>query len=312
MTECTICGGATTPIEVQERMLDIGETFIYNQCSNCGHTHINDIPSDLAKYYNSREYYSFSNQKSFAAVSNKKAALKMIVKKIFLSLGIKKNILYSAALKAILSVKNINRRMYILDYGCGSGHFVKELTDLGFMNTRGYDLFLPENVSTNGELYLSNDISLFKNKTWDIITLNHVFEHVHDPVQTLKEIKRIMPAGGRLLLRFPVIDSFAFEKYREHWVQFDAPRHINLFTRKSIHMAIELAGGYRLEKLYDDSFHFQFTGSELYLKQLTLKPKDNSFRKRLFSPDTYKYHFLAKRLNRQNKGDQIVLILEKN
>lgn len=311
MVTCNICGNSTTPIEVQEQMLGMKEHFLYNKCTNCGHTHINAIPADMAKYYNSREYYSFSNKNSFTESNINHPGIKNSLKKILFSAGIKSSLLYSAALKALLSVKNVQKEMKVLDYGCGAGQFVKELTDIGFTNARGYDLFLPENISVKGELYLSSDVRLFKTNDWDIITLNHVFEHVYDPVKTLQEINQLLSVGGRLLLRFPVIDSFAFEKYKENWVQFDAPRHINLFTRKSIRMAVEQAGGFRFENMYDDSFHFQFTGSELYLKKLSLKPADNSFIKRLLSPDAYRYHMLAKQLNKQHKGDQVVVILEK-
>ncbi|MES2849577.1 MAG: class I SAM-dependent methyltransferase [Bacteroidota bacterium] len=311
MIKCNICGSDTTQIEVQEQMLGLKEKFMYSQCINCGHAHIDNIPADMAKYYNSREYYSFSNKNSFTENNVGNGGIKTSLKKLFQAIGAKKNLLYSAALKAFLTIRNVKKEMTILDYGCGAGQFVKELVEMGFTNARGYDPFLPENISLNGELYLSGDLSLFKNTYWDLVTLNHVFEHVYDPVQTLKDIHKIMPVGGKLLLRFPVIDSFAFEKYKENWVQFDAPRHINLFTRKSLRMAVSQAGGYQVENLYDDSFHFQFTGSELYLQKLSLKPVDNSFKKRLLSPDAYRYHFLAKKLNKQNKGDQVVVILEK-
>jgi SAM-dependent methyltransferase len=292
-------------------MLGLKEAFIYDRCNSCGHTHIHSIPENMAAYYNSREYYSFSNKNSFTESTINNSSLKNSLKKWLFSIGLKSSMFYSAALKALLSVKNLRKEMRVLDYGCGAGHFVKELRDIGFTNARGYDLFLPDNVSVKGELYLSSNLDLFKNSQWDIITLNHVFEHVYDPVETLKEISQLLSVGGRLLLRFPVIDSFAFEKYKENWVQFDAPRHINLFTRKSIRMAVEQAGGYRFENMYDDSSHFQFTGSELYLKKLSLKPADNSFIKRLLSPDAYRYHMLAKQLNKQHKGDQVVVILEK-
>ena len=63
--------------------------------------------------------------------------------------------------------------------------------------------------------------------------------------------------------------------------------------------------------MYDDSFHFQFTGSELYLKNLSLRPENNNRKKRFLSLSTYRYHFLAKKLNKQNKGDQMTIILEK-
>ena len=310
MTICNICGGETKKIEVKEQMLGLHEIFQYNQCIECGHAHLNNSPENIEKYYNSKEYYSFSSKNSFIDEALNKPSFKTKLRKILLLLNIKKNILFSAPLKALLSIKGVSKTQKILDYGCGAGQFVKELIENGFENARGYDLYLPENIEINGEVYLSNNLSNLKNNSWDIITLNHVFEHVPDPIELLKDLKKIMAPGGKLLLRFPVIDSFAFEKYRENWVQFDAPRHVNLFTRKSIQLVVQKAGGFKIQNLYDDSFHFQFTGSELYLKNLSLNPEDNSRKKRLLSLDTYRYHFLAKKLNKERKGDQIVVILE--
>lgn len=310
MTICNICGGKTKKIEVKEQMLGLHEIFQYNQCIECGHAHLNNSPENIEKYYNSKEYYSFSSKNSFIDEALNKPSFKTKLRKILLLLNIKKNILFSAPLKALLSIKGVSKTQKILDYGCGAGQFVKELIENGFENARGYDLYLPENIEINGEVYLSNNLSNLKNNSWDIITLNHVFEHVPDPIELLKDLKKIMAPGGKLLLRFPVIDSFAFEKYRENWVQFDAPRHVNLFTRKSIQLVVQKAGGFKIQNLYDDSFHFQFTGSELYLKNLSLNPEDNSRKKRLLSLDTYRYHFLAKKLNKERKGDQIVVILE--
>ena len=198
-----------------------------------------------------------------------------------------------------------------MDYGCGAGQFVKELQELGFTGTRGFDPYLPASLNDWEKLGLTDEYKTLQSANWDAITLNHVFEHLENPIDILQNLNKLLGKNGKLILRFPIIDSFAFEKYRENWVQFDAPRHINLFTRKSIQLAVEKAGNYKIVAMYDDSFHFQFTGSELYLKKLSLSPKHNNQLKRLLSFKTYQYHFKAKKLNKQNKGDQMVIILEK-
>jgi len=290
-------------------MLGLNEWFTYYQCTNCGHTHLENLPENIGKYYDTKEYYSFKSNNSFSG--NNKKGIKEIIKYILLFLNPKKGWGYSAAFKAFLSIKGIKKSSQILDYGCGAGHFVKELFDSGYINARGYDPFLPDNVYHSNELFLAKDLSLLKIKIWDVITLNHVFEHLENPVQVLKNLHDLLAAKGKILLRFPVIDSYSFEKYKENWVQFDAPRHLNLFTRKSIKLAVEKTGNLKIINMYDDSFHFQFTGSELYLNQLSLQPKNNNRKKRLLSFKTYYYHFFAKKLNKQNKGDQIVVILER-
>jgi 2-polyprenyl-3-methyl-5-hydroxy-6-metoxy-1,4-benzoquinol methylase len=309
MVNCNICGGATTIIEVKEQMLGLNETFAYNRCVECGHTHLNALPEDMQKYYARQQYYSFKNDGTFLIVALNNCLF--FLKKTLIKLNIKKSFLFSSALYPILSIKGINKDSTILDYGCGAGHFVKELNALGFSKARGFDLYLEDDISKNGEILLTSNLGALASANWNVITLNHVFEHLEHPVEVLKALRNLLSEKGKMILRFPVIDSFAFEKYKENWVQFDAPRHINLFTRKSIDLVIEKTGGYKIIGKYDDSFHFQFTGSELYLKKKSLSPAHNSRIKRLLSLKTYQFHFLAKRLNKQNKGDQMVIILER-
>ena len=308
MINCNICGAATATMEVTEQMLGLNESFVYHQCIKCGHTHLDELPKNMQKYYAPQEYYSFKNESTY--LRNALNKYMRFLKKILLKLTVKKSFLFSSALQSLLSIKGINENTSILDYGCGAGQFVEELNGMGFNKARGFDPYLPIIKTNQNVTVLSNNLKSLQSNCWDIITLNHVFEHLENPIQILQDLNKLLCSKGKLLLRFPIIDSFAFEKYRENWVQFDAPRHINLFTRKSIQLAVEKAGDFKIISMYDDSFHFQFTGSDLYMSNLSLSPKDNNRLKRLLSLKTYQYHFLAKKLNRQNRGDQMVIILE--
>lgn len=280
MIKCNICGSDTIQIRVKEQMLGIGEWFTYFKCIYCGHAHLENIPVDIEKYYNSKEYYSFKKSKPLFKSGSFKA---------FRYLGLEKD----AA---------------ILDYGCGAGQFVNELLLHGYKNTKGYDKYLPNELCAPHITRTESNIGLFY-PIWDAITLNHVIEHLDNPIETLTYLHSKLKMYGKLILRFPVIDSCAFDKYRQNWVQFDAPRHINLFTRESIKAAISKVHGLEILAIYDDSTHFQFTGSDFYEKGQSLK--NNSLIKRALSLKSYQYHFLAKRLNKSNRGDQIVVIIEK-
>lgn len=307
MAVCNVCGGNTTPITVKEQMIGLKEDFIYHQCTDCGHTHLGETPNDLGKYYKEEKYYSFRKQKTPAALLLSK--IKSFGTKKAVQLKIKDSFLLSPSLNALLTVKGISKASKILDFGCGIGKFVHELRAAGFTEAVGYDLFLQENFQNNGKIFLTNDLKNFGKSQWDIITLNHVFEHLENPLRMLTELQKKLLSGGKIILRIPVIDSQAYEKYKENWVQFDAPRHINLFTRKSIKLAIEKNTQFKIVNMYDDSSHFQFTGSNLYLEKKTLQPSDNNFYKRLTSIKTYYYYYLSKKLNRQNRGDQVTVVL---
>lgn len=302
--KCVVCDYPTIPVRVKERMMGTNEIFTYYQCIRCAHTYLHPVPDSMDKYYDPKEYYSFQDNDGLLAdiIRNSIAW----INRASLHLGIKKSPLYSASLLALLRIPGLEKNAHILDFGCGSGKLVKELKSLGFFNSKGYDYFLPAEETENGEPFLTSNIARYKDK-WGVITLNHVFEHLEPPVLLLQEIMKMLRPNGKVILRFPLIDSYAYSKYQSRWVQFDAPRHINLFTRQSINDIIEQAGGIVLEA-YDDSNHFQFTGSDLYMKDKTMK--DNGRLKRLLSPKTYSYHFLAKRLNKQKRGDQMVIILK--
>jgi SAM-dependent methyltransferase len=289
-------------------MMGSYEPFTYHRCVECGHTHLYPIPDNLSRYYTSNEYYSFRNDAGFASLISRGRSF---LEKLLVNFNVKNSFVFSRPLKALLSIKTIEKESTILDYGSGAGQFVMELSALGFKNVKGYDPYLQQDIILNGETIVTNNLESLHIDSWSIIILNHVFEHLDHPLVVLTELSRMMCKNGFLVLRFPVIDSVAFEKYRENWVQFDAPRHLNLFTRKSIKLAVEQVGSFKIIEMYDDSYHFQFTGSELYKKRLSLTPSNNSLVKRLLSPKTYKYHFLAKQLNKQNKGDQLVVILQK-
>src|ERR1035437_3435001 len=119
MIRCNICGGETIAIQVMEQMLGLKEKFIYYQCKNCGHTHLNQLPENLEKYYNKETYYSFS--KSPFENSSLINTIQIGIQKLFLRLKIKNSFLFPAALKAFLSIKGLHRSSMILDYGSGGG-----------------------------------------------------------------------------------------------------------------------------------------------------------------------------------------------
>jgi hypothetical protein len=67
--------------------------------------------------------------------------------------------------------------------------------------------------------------------------------------------------------------------------------------------------GFVLEDIIYDSWAFQFTGSELYKKNIPLtEGKKGSF----FSPEEMEeFRARARQLNRERKGDQAAFILRK-
>jgi hypothetical protein len=98
---------------------------------------------------------------------------------------------------------------------------------------------------------------------------HHAFEHMPDPSASLAGMRRLLAPGGRILIRIPVADSYAWRHYGVHWVNLDAPRHMFLHTPASMRI---LAGRHQLtiSQVGFDGNASQFLGSEQYERDIPL------------------------------------------
>lgn len=312
---CRICGNSknNTDYLVREMMYGFRETFEYFQCANCQCLQIKSIIDDMSKYYPGN-YYSFSKYsgKDFKGIKGyitKKrysatTLSSTILNKLFLAIAGKKG--YD-----IFTKLNISKTSKILDVGSGNGeHFLYPLAEIGFKNVLGCDPFINETIDyDNGLKILKSDI--FKiDGSFDLITYHHAFEHLPNPSENLKKVSELLNKNGVCVLRIPTVSSYAWKHYKTDWVQLDAPRHFFIHSKKSIAL---LAEKHNLE-LFDikyDSNHLQFTGSELYKKDIPLKDLRTAAAKTLVKKDKSRFNREAKKLNKENKGDQAAFFLRK-
>jgi 2-polyprenyl-3-methyl-5-hydroxy-6-metoxy-1,4-benzoquinol methylase len=77
---------------------------------------------------------------------------------------------------------------------------------------------------------------------FDAVSMNHVIEHLHDPVATLKECRRIMKPGGTISIATPNLASAGHKLFGPDWFALDPPRHLVLFTPDSLRRALRTAG----------------------------------------------------------------------
>ena len=143
--------------------------------------------------------------------------------------------------------------------------------------------------------------------------MHHVLEHMYNPVEELKQCHRILKNNSYLMVRVP-IKSFAWEKYKENWVQLDAPRHLIIHTLKGMKILAE-STGFIVQKIVYDSEPFQFSGSELYQRDIPMfDPKSHQLfvsREHFTKKERKFFRKEAKRLNMEELGDQAIFYLKK-
>jgi len=308
---CIICNQKINNYShfVPEMMFGLKEKFAYGECLNCGCLQIKDLPENMEKYYPSN-YYSFHNLISkldfiISFVRQKMAAYYIfgqsnVVGKILIKFLTPPDFYHWA--KKI----NLNLKAKILDVGCGQGHLLIGLKRAGYQHLMGIDAYI------NHDIFYKNGVKIYKKELtqiaekFDFIILNHSFEHFLNPQETIKKLSDLLNNGGCLLIRVPIVPSFAWKKYGINWVQLDAPRHVFIPSIKSMEILSKIAGFDHLEVEFDSN-DFQFWGSEQYQKGIPLRsplsygenPKKSIFTKAQINV----YKNKAQELNKNKTGD---------
>ncbi len=310
---CRICGNdvRNQTFTVREMFYGDRHPFTYFQCSSCGCLQIGDIPPDMSQYY-SKDYYSFSvdHQNKYQNAIRKSFRRWRNCYSIFNGTLLGKAVSMLAPypkLQPLSCIDGLSLQSRILDVGCGGGELLYILRETGFQNVLGIDPFADKDIEyKNGLRVLKKSVHELDGQ-WDVIMYNHSFEHVPDQTENLQSVRRLLSKEGVCIIRVPTVSSYAWEHYREHWVQIDAPRHFFLHSLKSMNILAE-QNGFVIENTMYDSTNVQFFGSELYKQDIPLvyllshtvfpKAQMKAWQRR------------AQQLNKLKKGDQAAFYLK--
>lgn len=294
MYKCQVCGNFedNKPFFAQEMMFGFREKFEYFECTHCGCVQIVDIPADLGKYY-PEEYYAGQEKLP----------------------DLPKPINMGEPVRYWVELAGVGLDAAILDVGSARGHMLLDLHEAGYSNLTGVDPYIEKDLNLKPGVRVLNRTLNNLEGSYDFIMLHHSYEHMPDPVGTLKNLHRLLKPNQLLLLRIPVASSYAWKKYGKDWVQLDPPRHLFLHTDKSIGILAKKVG-FSIEKEIYDSNSFQFYGSELYQRGITLVESFPTLLQNLdefiFSYDELQeFEDRAAILNHKQEGDQACFYLRK-
>ncbi|MBC7901610.1 MAG: class I SAM-dependent methyltransferase [Saprospiraceae bacterium] len=321
MLVCRICKNtANNRIHpAREMMFGTRDKFNYLECGECGTVQIADVP-DLAPYYPAN-YLSFDSNVPVAATLRRRIGARIAGRYLVSGKGVLGKFvagkrptlveLYPSYLRNYPLGIDLDSR--ILDLGCGVGNLLQTLHYYGFRNLTGADAFIEEDI------FYPSGVRIYKRRldeietSFDLIMLHHSFEHFPDPIESLRQIHRLMEKDSFLLIRIPLI-NYAWEKYGVNWVQLDAPRHLFLFTEKSFRYLADQAN-LKVENVTYDSNAFQFWGSEQYVRNIPLSDPEslwNNPGSKLFAAGQMdEWQDEAEKLNARGKGDMACFYLRK-
>jgi len=160
-------------------------------------------------------------------------------------------------------VKQYKQNGKLLDIGCAVGFVLEESRKNGF-NAEGVELNKKarEISRSKGFRVESRELkeSGHEENSFDIVTLNHILEHIVEPNIFLQGIKKILKKDAILVVGVPNHDSLIAKLYRTRWYGWGIPEHIWHFDRNSL-AGLLSKNGFKIEKLMQNSQHYSVSKS---------------------------------------------------
>lgn len=253
-TNCPVCGSPDIKNVLSVKDYTVSnETFVIAECNSCSLRFTQDVPdaASIAPYYKSENYISHTNTSKGLInrlyQSVRKRTLKQKRRLIERASGIKKG--------------------RLLDVGSGTGAFANEMQQAGWQVTGlepDADARAVGKQSYNIDLADIGQFYQLQESSYDVITMWHVLEHVHDLQGYIAKLKLLLTENGKLFIAVPNYTSKDAAAYKEQWAAYDVPRHLYHFSPLSMQVLMEKHGLRILQHkpMWYDSFYVSMLSSK--------------------------------------------------
>ena len=90
------------------------------------------------------------------------------------------------------------------------------------------------NSKAPNTVFDSDTLRMLPKKSFDVITLWHVLEHLPNLEDDIKMVQKLLKPNGRIVVAVPNFKSFDAHYFKGFWAAFDVPRHLWHFSQQSI------------------------------------------------------------------------------
>jgi SAM-dependent methyltransferase len=296
--ECPICNSTKVILFGRNSDRHYGWNKLFfdvYQCDNCKLSFLNPMitDEDLFKLY-PEDYYAEDNQVKTPS------KLKFFMLKLYLPL-----VRFYASDINIFDFQG----KIVLDLGVGDGDSLIKLKSKG-ATVNGIEIRKDASDRCN-ELGLNvfNGTLLeakYPNEYFDYIRSNHSFEHLTNPIETLREIHRILKPGGTFFVGVPNNTGLTSIIFRNHWYYLGIPFHPYNYNVKSLSYLLRKQGFSVKRTIYNGNFNGILGSIQILLNSKTGKKSNEGMFTNAFT--ALVFHQLARFLNMLKLGDCIEII----
>lgn len=295
---CIVCGNKKWIFlfAARDRMFGLPGRFSEYRCTNCGFVRLQPKLSkaEVTKYYPPTRYYSYGAAASPSFFGLLRAFF--IAHEYFFF---------------VPAMPMRGQRGKILDVGCGSGDTLAQLQSIGW-DVYGLDVdaqaigVAHQRGLINISLGSYEVMQKYPDNFFDAIRLYHVIEHLDDPQRCVKLIYKKLKPGGEIIIGTPNAGSLIAKLAKQYWLNLDAPRHLFLFTPKTLRILFTVSGFLKQQVSFCSAGGW--VGSIQYVIEEFLHKKVNLINRPWLVVLFYPWEWI---LDRMGMGDVFVLRAEK-
>lgn len=141
----------------------------------------------------------------------------------------------------------------LLDIGSGNGSFLRFARDVLGYEAEGleFDEKATGQATAKGSIVHVGTLpgSGLMPTRYDQITLNHVLEHLHDPVPAMEEALSLLRTNGRIWIQVPSLDGASNAIFGSNSRLLEPPRHLVMYTVNSLRYLMEKVGFVMVEQV---------------------------------------------------------------
>jgi len=238
ITCCPICGRdrVNYSFVCKNKRDDLNTFGEYVRCSYCTHFYLEmDYSAELSNYIFDEHYKNVKGNDSKIGL---RRSLGNVVRKI-----IKRcdgSIIFDSYLD------NIEKDSRVLEIGCGPGRIARQLIGKG-VDYVGIDPSLNaiEVCKTIGGGQFKRGILsdfFFPENSFNYCIMDNVLEHISNPFDIAKEVRRILKKGGKFIINVPSADSIGMRLFKNNSLNPWVPFHLSIFSSYSIKFMLKNAG----------------------------------------------------------------------
>lgn len=314
---CYLCGmpGNLLYEGLKDRLFGSPGEWNLKKCSNkkCELIWLDPMPieEDIGKAYEVYYTHGSDSQGQTNSISLYKRLVRAVFHRVIYRL------LRIQAQRAQISSMYLSRVKpgKLLEVGCGSGKFLSRMQSFGWY-VEGID-FDPKAVEQarqecGAKVEVGSLESIrYKSDSFDAVAMNHVIEHVHDPISLFHECHRILKSGGYLVAITPNVNSWGHQKFKQNWRDLDPPRHLYLFSQKTLARCASEAGFSEIknwstsanaEVFFWGSFDIEKTGIHIMSQHNSIYPIKSAL---------FQSYAILKNIIQPSSGEEVCLIARK-